>query len=171
MRLLLAAAFWVSQVTGVLCETHSQAIPSCFASLSQETVVGDSITLTTSDNTVIRGVRPIVIPGSLTMHLWRVADSGTVSSELIPFDRIGSITYRKPSGARGVVTLMGLGIGCFAGVVTTALISEGSIDFDSMDFASLGAVFAGGMVGAVVGAVGGNAIGKRITVKVTLECL
>jgi len=173
MRALLIVAFWMSQVTGVLAGTHDHATPNCFTRLAQEARVADSVTVYTNDSTFVGGRRPIVDLTFSILYMRRVTDSGIVSSAAIPFEKINQITYRKPSSARGIITLLGFGLGSVAGVVTGVALTDtraGPFDFKSMDWDSIGAAFFGGMIGGVIGAVGGNAIGKRITVKVTLEC-
>ncbi len=174
MRTLLIVAFWMSQVTCVFAETQAQINPDCFARLAQEARVADSVTVYTADSIFVGGSRPIVNLTFSILYMRRVSDSGIVSSATIPLEKINRITYRKPSSARGIITLLGFGVGSAAGVMTGVALTDkdaGPFDFKSWDFGLIGVAFFGGLIGGVIGAVGGNAIGKHITVKVTLECL
>ncbi len=174
MRTLLIVAFWISQTTGIFAGTHAHATPDCFTRLAQEARIAYSVAVYTDDSTFVGGNRPIVNLTSSILYMRRLTDSGIVSSVTIPFEKINRITYRKPSSARGIITLLGFGVGSVAGVVTSVALADksaGSFDFKSWDYDLIGVAFFGGMIGGTIGAVGGNAIGKRITVKVTLECL
>ncbi len=169
MRTLLIVAFWMSQVTGTFAETHAHATPNCFTRLAQEARVADSVTVYTDDSTFVGGSRPIVNFTFSILYMRRVTDSGIVSSATIPFEKINRITYRKPSSARGIIILLGLGVGCVVGVMTGVALAPEPEGW--LDFPAVGTGLFGGVIGGVIGAVGGNAIGKHITVKVTLECL
>ncbi|MFH1373540.1 MAG: hypothetical protein ABII79_07090 [bacterium] len=173
MRTLLIVAFWMSQMTGIFAETHAHATPDCFTRLAQEARVADSVTVHTDDSTFVGGSRPIVNFTFSILHIRSVTDSGIASSAAIPFEKINRITYRKPSRARGIITLFGFGVGSVAGVVTVVALADkgaSSFDFKSWDFDLIGVAFFGGIIGGLIGAAGGNAIGKSFTVKVTLEC-
>jgi len=163
MRILLMAIFMVSLVVGLYAETQKTATADCFARVGHNKRIGDSITVFTNDSAVIRGNHPIFNATSSILYMRQVTNIGAASHITIPYDRINRISYRKPSGARWILTVTGYCIGAVAGGMTGA-----SLEDDGWD--KIGTAFFGGLIGGVVGAVAGHNIGKRFTTEVTLEC-
>ena len=162
MRTLLMIAFCIGSVTSVCAETPADETPDCFSRLERETRAGDSLTVFYDDSTIVHCSRPIINFSSSILYMRSVTDSGITHSVTIPFDRISKITYRKPSGARSGLLIMGFALGAVAGLAPE---EEGWPDFSRLEATATGC-----MLGGVIGAVGGHEIGKHITVKVTLVC-
>jgi len=96
------------------------------------------------------------------------AGSGSAISLAIPFDKINRITYTKANPARGILVLVGLGVGVVAGALAGAALApepERWLEFPDLFWGTVGAV-----VGGLIGAAGGWGCGKHMRITVTLRC-
>jgi len=168
MRTLLTVALCIGSATSISAETHADETPDCFTRLERETRAGDSMTVFYDDSTVVSGRRPIINFTSSLLYMRSVTDSGVAHSVTIPFERISKITYRKPSGARFGLLIVGFALGAVAGGFVGAELASDPEGW--LDFSELYAAMAGGILGGMIGAGGGYQIGKHLTVKVTLVC-
>ncbi|MCP4684545.1 MAG: hypothetical protein GY867_03755 [bacterium] len=96
-------------------DTPDSTTHECLERLERETRVGDSITVFTKDNRIIRGERPIVNFESSILYMKLMSEPGSWEDVTVPFDRINRITFRKQGHARWGMTVLGLVLGGAAG--------------------------------------------------------
>lgn len=150
---------------GVAAGTYESTPEDCFARLERDTRVGDSLTVYTADNRILRGIRPnISFPSSLR-YMKIIIDPNTVDIVTIPFEDIDRIVYRKQSNTRWAMAILGFGIGALVGGSVGQKIDPRREDSGDLEGFMFGAV-----IGGLLGAVSGYEISKNQTVKVILDC-
>lgn len=141
---------------------------NCFARLENDLKFGDSLTVFTQDNSVIKGSNAIVNLSSSLLYMKKLTNTRVPSSVTIPLNDINRITYRKPAKGRGGLLFVGFLVGAVAGgAIGVAVAPEpsGFLDFTELQYRVIG-----GLIGGLFGAVGGHELGKNMKTKVTLSC-
>ena len=132
--------------------------------LSEDKLIGDSVTIVTTDGSIIKGSRPIVNTRSFVLYLKQADDSALLGDNTIPFAMVSTISYRKPSPARRWITALGFGLGALGGAAAGAALASDTSD-PAFGEASMGA-----FLGLIVGTALGYTISKNMTTEVTLNC-
>lgn len=168
MRVLIIMAILASFTTNAAADDLNDKTASCLSRIEREIPFGDTITVFTVDNTVIRGTTPAFMTGSSQMYIWSITNSGTPQRVMIPIADIDKVQYQKPSRGWKIVGLLA---GAISGwYVGKELAPEDKDKSGFFDFSDIGYACLGVMVGGVTGAIIGNEFDKSITVTVTLKC-
>lgn len=164
--LLKTVVFIVLLVPEITAVKSDNETSKCFTRLEKETIIGDSLTVFTTDSSVIHGHKPIINFTSSVLYMKLLPDSSTTGDILLSFETIDRITFVKPDNARHALTILGLGAGIFAGAMIGGKLHSEPNGW----FSDVASQFLGGLIGGVIGAILGHEIGKNMTSKVTLNC-
>jgi hypothetical protein len=164
MNILFITLIWLLLAVGRV--SAGEGNDYCFRNIMRDELVGDTISILTSDSQVIGGVKPIyLLPSTLLVRPWSNGGAGGTAS--ISLDRIQTISYSKPSWAKTGFTLLGFAIG------SSIVIASGWDMFSNPTEYPLEWVLSGiglmAMSGGI-GAAGGREIGRHFIVNVTLQC-
>jgi len=142
--------------------------PDCFRRAEKDLHPRDSFTVVTVDSTVIFGTQAMFMASPATLYMRPLVDSTPGAGITLPFDKISTITFTKPSPARGWLVLAGLGVGAAIGGWIGAELApepEHWLEFPQVVWGTVGAVVGGG-----AGAVVAWKCGKHMKVTVTVRC-
>jgi hypothetical protein len=163
MRVLLFVTIWASLAAAGLADPPDTGAKSCYEQLLEDTILGDTVVVLTTDSIIIGGIRPVYLSAS-SLYLRSETKQGVARSFAIPFENIDMIIYSKRGDARVGLALLGLGAGILTGVMIDMEVDQGSqgwFDFNGV---------IGGVIGGLVGTACGAIIGSQITTKVRLQC-
>jgi hypothetical protein len=140
--------------------------------MEKELRLGDTVTVY-SDTGKIRGVFPVVSPGSSKLHL-KPLNSDLQTEIVIPLENIDGIKYTRPNALGTELGIAGFVAGTVVGALIGASFASeseptGSIGFRWRLSKTAWAVI-GGAVGALFGTILGSEIGGTIDRTVTLRC-
>lgn len=139
---------------------------NCFSQIERDKYFGDSIIVSMTDSTTLRGVKPMILSNSSILYLKNNEYFGGGSNISIPFNKVDSFTYYRESRSSGLIRLLGFGIGCAIG----AAINPTKFESDGFNLKYICRMMVFGFGGGVIGAVIGDEIGKKMTVKITVDC-
>jgi hypothetical protein len=167
-RVLQIALFCLVPAVAAEGASRDTTRTGCFERSVHDLGIGDTITVFTDDSDVIRGIYGLLDVSSNVLYLRSVSDQGATTRVVVPIETINKLTYRAPSKARSLLTLVCLGVGVFAGGWVGGKLAPRPDGF--MDFSGIACVFSGAVIGGLVGASAGNAAGHNMMVTVTLKC-
>jgi len=167
MRVLLFVTIWASLAAAGLADPPDTGAKSCYEQLLEDTILGDTVVVLTTDSIIIGGIRPVYLSAS-SLYLRSETKQGVARSFAIPFENIDMITYSKRGDAWAGLALLGLGVGAFSGVMIGKAATSESDGW--LDFSGIYNQVWGGVIGGLVGTACGAIIGSQITTKVRLQC-
>jgi hypothetical protein len=163
----LVAVSLILGTCSIAANTDNDTV-NCFSRLDRAAIIGDSVTVLTTDSTVYNGVRPIVNYSSSILYMKLVADSGIEGNSVtISLERVSSISYRQAGFGQLLYPLLGFAAGAAAGGYAGATLAP---EGDWLEFPEVACGLIGGVMGGLIGAMGGHEIGKHHTKEVTLHC-
>ncbi len=168
MRIFYTLLVTAGMAIPVVAQPPIDSSSRCFETLLQKIPDDCPLTVIMNDSSRMRCTLPIVLRTPSALYLRPIVGKDIGSSVFVPFSRINSITYAKPSPMRYGVVLLGLGAGAWAGAaigVASAPESKGFLDFPQIPCGIIG-----GIIGGLVGAALGDQLSKGLKTTVIIRC-
>jgi len=168
MRNLVIVLVTVCTAAQVLAQSTVDSSRACFESGLQKAPDECLITVIMNDSTRVHGIFPILMNTPSALYLRPVVGQVVQGGVFVPYSRISSITYTKPSPIRYGVVLAALGAGAWAGAAIGVALAPQSRGF--LDFPDITCGVIGGIIGGLAGAALGDQLSKGLKTTVTIRC-